>query len=289
MLKDQIGKLKEYMFSPDSPFEPSEEDWKKLSGVLQTSDGDLENELTSTILSLENYQKLEFPDEVASELSEMLKVRRNQLLLEARSSLLTKKFISTLNEQKIPDAFKIKAQGIFADLISNKKIAGETIKFTISGLPAIIGKVEKQLVNGTWNAALILWAIMAVLVGMIVRDLWVALRTAAEALAATLLTLFFGWTLGIQVDSASATLYILPPLITYFLSPWLSAAARYGKPKLAKYSKTFAISLAAGCLTLTLTGVLPIVRLGGVVAIGMAMSVLVVTVSAHIPLKNEKN
>jgi len=286
VLESQIGKLKEYMFSGDSPFEPSDGDWSTLSEVLQTSDGDLDKNLTSTIIALENYKKLEYPDEVAAELADMLKVRRNHLLLEARSALLTKKMLVSMDQQDIPDVFRTKAQGIFADLVAKREFAKDEMKFTISGLPAIIGKVETQLIEGTWHGALILWFVLAILVAIVVRDVPVALRAALEALVATLLTFFFGWTLGVQVDSASANLYLLPPLITYFLSPWLSAAARYGKPKLAKFSKTFAISLAAGCLTLTMTGVLPVVRLGAVIAICMIVSVIVVSVSQRIPVKN---
>jgi predicted lysophospholipase L1 biosynthesis ABC-type transport system permease subunit len=85
---------------------------------------------------------------------------------------------------------------------------------------------------------------------------------------ATLVTIAMGWLLGVNVDSGSATLYLIPPTVVWFLSPCLADPdARRGP-----YPFAFALAFAAAALSLVLIGILPVTRLGVVMAVGLAAS-----------------
>jgi len=95
-----------------------------------------------------------------------------------------------------------------------------------------------------------------------------------EVGVATLYTFTLGWILGLDMDPASAPLYLLPPLVGFFVSPWLYNRDGDAAPAGNRFVSAFTIALAMGSLTLLQAGVLPLVRVGAVTALGLGLVTL---------------
>lgn len=283
-----LGKLKGLLHSPDSPAVPSAEEWLNISSLLKADTPD-KAAILAEVSKMAGFVAFDYPPEVASELADMLLTRNLQLKLKYNSALLADKLAADLGDRAVPEAFFIRARGVIADLLTNRTYDYNGPSLTISGLPVILPQVENLLINGTWKAAFWLWLVMGLSLLIITRSRTIATRAALEAALATLCTFACGWAFGIQVDSASATIYLLPPLISFFLFPWLTASGKSEQPKLGYFPTTFAIALAAGCLSLLLSGTLPVIRLGAVMAISLTIAVLIASLSRRVPLVRQED
>ena len=169
---------------------------------------------------------------------------------------------------------RARARGVLADLVAAPVPGGDAVHFVVSGYPPLVPRIEAQLLRGLRASAAIVLAIF-VLAALAVRGRRPAgaLRAAIEAAAATALTFACGWALGINVDSGSATLYLLAPFAAFYLSAGTDDPSPNTAPAV-RFPAGFALALTAAGLTLLLTGVLPIMRVGAVMALALALSVL---------------
>lgn len=276
--------LSVYMQSDESPLAPTDEEWDSFADILKESESDRLARLRATIAGTASFKEAELPGELADELADMLVTRFDDAVLRERASLAVAALVNEVQFSSVPRAFITRAEGIMADLMEDRLFAPD-LDVHISGLPAILDVVEGSLkVTMLW-AILVLWGLMSVFAFVIVRKRRPVLRASLEAALATLLVLALGWLFGIQIDSASATLYLLPPVLAFLMSPWLGASdTRSPQPSL--FPVTFAAALAAAALTLLLTDVLPVMRLGAVLANALAITAAVGLISRRTPLES---
>jgi len=270
------GELLKYMRSPDAPFSPTDEEWSAMAGILFLESEDSMTTMAGLLRELPGFQASGMPDRVAESLADMLVNRARDLDLDLQSTHLTKRLLDGVDAATVPVQLPIRVKGIFADLLAGPGSMEEDLRFTISGFPVIRPQVETQLLGGLWStAAIVLLALFLFsLAGVPNRRL--APAAAGEAVLATLLTFAMGWITRIHVDSGSATLYLLPVMVTFYLSPSLH---RTGDTEARRFPVAFALGLAAASLSLLITGVMPIMRIGAAMALGLACSALVASVS----------
>jgi len=268
-----IEQLRQYMFSPESPFEPTAGEWKTMAGILEGATEGRRERLADAAAKMEGYKEMGYPPEVAPELADMLVGRYEELFLKLRSGELAGKLLSGLGQGKdveaIQQAFVVRARGVFADLLGGHEPEADEADVTVSGFPAVVLLVEARLRQGIWLAAGILWLIMFIIALAATRRAQNAMRCALDALIASLLTFAVGWLLGVQLDSACATLYLVPPLAGFFISPRLSHASCPDDPGENRFARAVALGLALASLSLLVTGIMPVVRTGAVMALGL--------------------
>ncbi len=265
--------LHKYMLSDGSPFTPSEEEWQRISESLM-SDGD-----TKTVIAdLASYKEQDYPAGVAQDLAHTLNTRMKAIELQARAdkfvSFLTAKIESDDKTNEAPRSFTSRAKGIMVDLLDENYPKTDDLEVTISGFPAVIPLVEDTLVSSNWLAAFILWLTMSILGLVITRNLEQAALTSLEAALATVATFGLGALFNIHLDSLAATLYLLPPLAVFFVSPRLFENKKFALPHSNRFPLALALGFAAAGLSLLPTGVLPVMRLGGVMFFGLLMTML---------------
>lgn len=265
-----ITDVAEYMKSDAAPFVPTDEEWPVIAQALANEKRDkFTAQLTSAIKGLASYQTLGAPDEFATEIAMTLIQKFDNADLELQTKALVDIVFGPEEGSQVSDLARVRARGVLAALKAGEKPAGD-LKFTISGFPALAPAVERQLISGLRMAVAIILGVFSLLA--IISAFWRPsnLRAIPEAVAGTLATAAIGALLGIHVDSGSATMYLLAPTIAWFLSPPLAETdGRRGR-----FPVAFALAFAVAALALALTGVMPVVRLGVAMALGLATSAI---------------
>jgi len=276
-----MRELDAFMHSDEAPFEPTDEEWDRLAGLLEK--GADKKALANAIATMESYLEWEYPPEVAGELAENLEARTQE---EGRTQQLDgplAKLENIVGDSPEADVFLVRARGILIELLDPNAPGEDNLSISVSGFPAIIPLVDTRILHTVWFAALALWSLLLIAVLLIYRSGFVTLRSGTEALLATVITFGLGWLSRINVDSASAVLYLLPPIMGFFASP---ALCRPTNPKAPlpgnRLAPTVATALAAGALSLLATGVLPVFRIGTVMAMGMFTVAVVAALSRRI-------
>ena len=263
--------LKAHVYSPEAPFEPTEKDWAAMSALL-ASDRDVKMELISTIAEAPGYVEMEYPDAVAETFAdELLTVRGDAAQsLHVDGSLAT--FLGGLANP--PNELIVRSKGILTDLQDGVSTRDDAVSITISGSPVVSYELNAPVVTGVWKGAVLIWVLLAVFAWLITRRTRRMIVVAVEVGVATLYTFTLGWFLGIEMDPASAPLYLLPPLVGYFASPWLFKRDEDTAPAGNRFVSAFTLALAMGSLSLLQSGVLPLVRVGAVTALSLCLVTL---------------
>jgi uncharacterized protein len=276
-----IGELHSFMHSDEAPFEPTTKEWEELSDLLK-KEAD-KGTLTKAIAAMESYQEWEYPPEVAGRLADNLFART---LEEGRIHQLDGPLAELgriVGDSPEADVFLVRARGILIELLDPQAPGEDSLSISVSGFPAIIPLVDTRILHTVWAAALLLWGLMLLAVLLVYRNGFVTLRSGTEALLATVLTFGLGWLARINVDSASAVLYLLPPILGFFASPALCRTTTPNGPLPGnRLAPTVATALAAGALSLLATGVLPVFRIGTVMAMGMFTVAVIAALSRRI-------
>lgn len=273
--------LRLYLLSPESPFEPTGEEWSRMAESIaseHTTRGDT-GPLSGVISATPSFLESGMPPSVAGALAAMLVQRAGALDVEMRSAMLTERLFEGMDRSKIAPQAITRSQGVFAELVSAEPPAGKDMKFHISGFPVIHPLVENVLLGGLWTTAAIVLSVCFLFAILVTPTRRRAFHALGEAFVATILTFGLGWFLRIQVDSSSATLYLIPPMMMFFLSP---AVHRRGLTEIRRFPVAFALGLSAAPLSLLLTGVLPIMRLGVAMSVGLASVTLMGTISRRL-------
>lgn len=263
-----LADLHEYMRSDASPFPVTDAGWERLAALLGDDEPPLEGSLGAAIASLPEYVEMGAPEDLAGRVAQMLTIRVRNLDRERRSLELANDLVAGLDGGSAQGAFHTRSRGVLADLLHGDRDAG-SLETRVSGFPAMIPGIEAMLSRGLRLSALVLLGVFALLA---IGGAWrypQHVRALPEALVATVLTFALGAALGVHVDSGSATLYLLPATVTWFLSPSLAdrKACRW------RWPWAFAAAVAVAALSLLLIGVMPVVRLGAVLAVGLAVPI----------------
>lgn len=270
-----LDELHEYMKSDASPFPITDAGWAPLAALLGGEEPALEGSLGAAIAALPEYREMGAPEDLAGRVAQMLAIRVRNLDRERRSLELASDLVVGLDEDAAPGAFRTRARGVLADLLHGDRPPGE-LQTRVSGFPAMIPAIEPMLSRGLRMSVLVLLGVFSLLALAGVWRYPRHVRAIPEALVATVVTFALGAVAGIHVDQGSATLYLLPATVTWFLSPSLADrhACRW------RWPWAFAAAVAVAALSLLLIGVMPVVRLGAVLALGLAVPVLATAASA---------
>ena len=270
-----MGRLRDHMASPEAPFEPNAEEWAAMAAVLRV-EGDVKEKLTETISGLPGFKEMEYPDGVAATFSDELVTVRADAGQALRVDRAMIAFTDGVPE--LPGEFSVRARGILSDLQDGASTRDDAVRITISGSPVVAYELDAPVVTGVWKGATLIWVLLTVFAWLITLRTRRMIVVSVEVGVATLYTFTLGWILGVDMDPASAPLYLLPPLVGFFVSPWLYKRDSDEAPAGNRFVSAFTVALAMGSLTLLQAGILPLVRVGIVTALGLGL----VTVSSAV-------
>jgi len=275
-----LEELHEYMLSPSSPFSPTDEDWESIANVVLDREDGHAGKTARAIADTTGFADSGMPETVADSLADMLISMADSADRRLRSDILTNRLFEGLDRDAVPVQMLVRTRGVFTDILSPapRALKGDT-QFAVSGFPVILPMVESELLGGVLTTAGIVILVCFLIALFAAPRPGLGMTAAGEALLASLSTFALGWALGLQVDSGSATLYLLPPTIMFLLSPSLHRSA---DGEVRRFPVAFALGLAAASLSLLLTGVLPVMRIGGVMAIGMISATIVASLSRRL-------
>jgi hypothetical protein len=263
-----LASLQEYMASGASPFTPSNPEWSDLAAVLAGPQAGMAERLAAVLPRLPSFREAGLSDDVAGRLAETLATQVRDREESLLSESLAAKWLEGLDPAKVRDSLRARVKGAFSSLIAGEPRPDKEPVFTISGFPALGPVVEAQLMGGLHRAVAVVLGVFLVLAILAGISRPGHLRAIPEAVIATLATFALGTALGLNVDSNSATLYLLPPTITWFLSPGLADPDGYH----GWFPWAFAVAFAVAATSIAMIGVLPVVRLGAVMALGLLAS-----------------
>lgn len=270
-------RLPELLAGSDSPFNPKPEEWAAVAAVLGDATKGTDD-VAKAIAGLDSFKAAEVPEATAHDLAVMLQTRKGALRNEFLADTLVAALVPPAEQSKVPQSFLVRARGVLADWLDPAPAPAKEPVITVSGYPAMEAKMGGLLKHD----------ILLIVAAMVVASTllaWVLTRRSSalaaallEALLVSSLTLGLGRFVGLYMDVASATVYILPGMISLLISPRLWREADQARNDEAQ-SYVFAFGLLG--LPFLTTGIMPMVRLGGVLAIGMFTAWLVARLSAR--------
>jgi predicted RND superfamily exporter protein len=256
--------LKTYLASPDSPYSPNETEWTQLSTAIVGGPGDLHARVAAATGGMEGLEATGHGEEFVGTVLEHV----GDLRLEARSRQLAIQLLGGAPSTPVDP----RVQGALADLLDPQPNGGTTAQLTVSGLPVVAGAIEADLKGNLWKALAVLLGVSTLLLLALTMSPGIAMRGLLTASVTTAATLLLCRLLGVQIDSGSATLYLLPALLGFLSAGGLGISGLYPIAGL--------LGIAAGSVSLLSTGTLPVIRIGEVMAIALSTSAIVLFLSA---------
>ncbi len=245
-------RLRKWLGSDDSPYQPTDEEWTSLQGALAAPPAERAAKLGEVTRSFSGLKD----EAMAQQLVDTVLAREKDLELNLRTQSLADR----LWGPGAPEALRVRAQGVLVDLLDPPPHAGESAQITVTGLPVVAAQLEHGLLVGLWRALGLLVLLGPLLLLALTRKPALAARALVEAAVATAATMALAGALGLGADSGSASLFLLPPVVA------LISANGVGSGRL---TTAFIASLAAASLALLFVGVEPVSRIGSTVAIGL--------------------
>jgi len=278
-----VSSAREYLLSPSSPFTPTEDDLILLSTIIEAEGADIVAAMSKAIASMSGFKEMDYPPEMADDLARTLTTNFEALQLEYKADELLEKLKNKAVSGKTSAAFDTRVRGVFADLLDKNYPTKDNLIIKVSGFPAIIPLVDGQLLHNNWLAAIMLCVIIALVSILLAGQMRPTFFVMFEAALASLLTFAFGAFSGSHIDSACATIYLLPPVVMFFVSGRMASEEKDAAiPARHSHATTLAFALAG--LSLLASGVLPVMRLGGVMAVGMALALIIPAISRRLSL-----
>ena len=266
--KKILNRIYKWFKSPSAPFQPTDEEWQRLATKI-ISDKTNTRSLSGLISTLASFKATGFPDKVATRIAQAIEKQADTLKLKLSVDTLMAGLFR--NKGALTSPLKARFRGIFADLLRPHKGPG-VMQATISGFPLVAPVVAYDLRRGLWITAGVLILLFLVLSMFLAPRPWAGFTGVIDGLLAALLTGALGWITGIGVDSGSATLYLVPIIAGIMLSP----SFYYNLPfEGRKFPVGFALGLAAAGLSILAAAVLPVMRVGAVMAMGLACAVII--------------
>lgn len=264
-----FDRVEAFLGSPDSPYAPTPEEWGTLEGALAGPEAEAKDRLARVAETIEPLAK----GGMVGDFVETLLAREKDLRLSARSAHLAARLWD--GKAGAPAAFQVRATGVIADLLDPHEKAAAEVPVLVSGMPAVAEKIEEDLRAGLWRAIAALLGLGAMLTFAFQCRYRKVVRGALEGALATVLTLSACRLAGLQVDAGSATLYLLPPMLGFLTAGWVGQSEGLSR----RYPAAYLLGLAASGCALLFTGVLPVMRIGAGMSLGLCSVVLVSYVS----------
>ncbi|HUB10288.1 MAG TPA: hypothetical protein VMB50_25005 [Myxococcales bacterium] len=248
-----VSRLRSILASPDSPYQPSEDDWRGLAPVLADGSGDVAGRIRTAAAAMPGLGATG----LAPKFVDMVVARERDLRLSVRSQRLAEGLVPSWSAA--PEAFRQRAAGAVADLIDPQREGGSAT-IVVSGLQVVAGAIGASTLSHLWRD--LVW-----ILGLGVLSLFFGLRRGVLGLlvaaTATALTLIGCRAAGVELDAGSATFYLLPALLGVCTWP-----SRRG-------SRSFLLALGAAMATLLFTGAPPVTRVAAVAFAGLVSVALV--------------
>ncbi len=261
-------RLKAFLASADSPYQPTEEEWQAMAAALA---GGPEGRRERVVAAVSKIEPL-VTGGMVEDFAGTLLSREKDLRLGARCHVLAQKLFG---RQAVSEPLQARVQGTLADLLDPHANAAAEVPVAVSGMPAVASTIEGELWDGLWKAIAVLLALGAALSWAFQSGHRKVVRALLEGALATALALTVARLSGLQVDAGSATLYLMPPMLAFLTSGWVGSAGQFSR----RVPAALLLGLAVGGLTLLFTGVLPIMRVGTAMAVGLCAVALVSYVS----------
>jgi hypothetical protein len=261
-----LARMLAYLRSPDSPWQPDDSQWAAIEAAIREDGGE----------PGPRFADVAAKGALPPDLVETLKVREKDIRVAVRSAMLTEHLIGGA---QAPEACAARLQGAMADFIAPHAGNGSDVQFRVTGFPVLASGIAAEFKHGMLAAALLLIAACAALIFVTSMKPLPVFRAGLDAALATVLTFALGWALRVQMDSGSATLYLLPPVLSFLASPWLFSDS---PPDRGRWAPAFVMGFSLSALSILVTTVLPTIRIGAAMAIGLAMVLLVTTVSSRV-------
>jgi predicted RND superfamily exporter protein len=274
-------RVRAFLDSEESPVAPEDDEWDALAAVLQDRSLDRVRTAAERIATWKGVVDEGLPRSVVDQLASTLVTRFDGRLIEDRARALLADLVTPARPSALPPAFVDRAEGALADLLDPPPAAPDA-PITVSGFPALAGRIEAELLSGTWLALQLLWWALGAVTWAITRRSSVAVRALGESAVATLATIGVARLTGLHADSASATLYLLAPLLPFFLSRAVATGGDDARVVPERAATGIALGLGAAAASLLATGVPPVMHLGAVMALSVVFAVLVTRLSARI-------
>lgn len=279
--KEVMQRVWRFLESDESPFTPTPEEWERLKSML--SGGSPQAALSTTIRDMDGYKEMEYPPEVADLLATTLESHIQTTGQELRCDKLMEPLIREVGNEDDVQPFLTRARGILIDLLDPDVQGEDHLEVQVSGFPAVVANTSDRVLHCVWLAALLLWAVGLLGLGLVTQRGWVTLRAGLESLLATALVFGTGYWLRVGIDSASAVIYLLVPLAALLVSPELTSRASEPEPLPGnRVAPTIAIALAAASLSLMITGILPVHRISAVMSLGLTLVAATAMISRRV-------
>jgi len=274
-------RVRAFLDSEESPVVPDDAEWDALAPVLADRSQARVRVAAERIAGWKGVAESGIPRAVVDQLAATLVARFDGRLIEDRAAALLADLVAPARPDTLPLAFTERARGALADLLDPPPAAPDA-PITVSGFPALAPRIESELLEGTWLALQLLWWALGAVTWAITRRSAVAVRAMAESAVATLATIGLARLTGLHADSASATLYLLAPVLPFFLSRAVATAGDLAAPLAELAPIGMALGLAAAGAALLFTGVPPVMHLGAVMALSVMNAVVVTRLSARV-------
>lgn len=267
------ARLQAFVASPDSPYHPTADEWARLAAALAAPERERPARLLAAARSIPALAQ----GDLAQALADTLLAHERDLRRNLRADAMAQQLRPPAGAA-VPPAFTTRAQGVLADLLEPPASGGAEARIVPSGMPIVGREVSRDLLGGLWRALAVLVIVGALALGLLARSPLAGARVGIEALVATLVAMALTGGVGLGVDSGSATLCLVTPLIALLVSRAGDAEAEQRNG----VASAFLVGLGVAPLTLLLLGVRPVTRIGLAMSAGCLATAAVSWASARL-------
>ncbi len=250
------SRLRQILASPDSPYQPSEEEWAELSAALVGDASGLRARLSAVASSMKSLHAQGMDDKLV----DMLVERAGDARVAVRSHILAARLLSANAPALHEGGLALRVEGALADVIDPQADGGKAT-VTILGFPVLAGVVSSRALAHIWRALAVVLALGCALVPFL--GIAAGVRRLLAAATAVAVTFLICRGAGVEIDVGSASVYVLPAVLGIF-APTSRRGARW-----------FLLALGAASTPLLFTGALPVTRFAAAAAVGLVSVALV--------------
>lgn len=266
--EEALTRLREYMEGPEAPFTPNAEEWAVLSRALGNADvASLEaKSLLPLLEELRTVKDLGLTKSEVLEVAHTLLTKALFLDAKVRAEEAVKVLFGEQGE--VARQIALRVEGVFLDFLLGPHEPGD-VRFFVTGYPLVARAAERELQDGLLRTlAAVIFAVLAALFFSSSRGTKRQVLFALPGLVlAAAVPYGLSGLLAINVDFGSAAVILCGPVASGLVTCDRSSQARL--------SLVFAASVGASSLTLTLIGLLPVSRIGILLACSLATIVAV--------------
>ncbi len=246
------SRLRQILAAPDSPYQPTDEEWAKLARALSGSGSGLRDRLAAVAAGMESVHAVGMD----RKLVDMLVQRERDARVAVRSHLLAERLLPA----GAPEALRLRTEGALADQIDPQADGGQAT-VTVTGFPILAAAISSRSLLHVWRALAAVFVLGCVLVP--VWGVAAGVRRLLVAATAVGLTFLACRAVGVQMDVGSAGVYVLPAVLGVLA------------PTSRRDARSFLLALGGALTALLFTGAPPVTRLAAAAAVAFVSVALV--------------